>query len=382
MKFVKHGIIGAIIGLAICFMVVIPVAAAVMMPNEIRLTESELANGQRIVLENFVHGKYDEVATVDGDNQTYVDLKLFGLFKIKRVKVDVLPFEKLIAGGIPIAFSAKTNGAIVLSDAKGLQKGDVITKINGELIQSVDDVSDTINVKNGESLEMQYIRKGKVHTCQVEQTENNLGLWLKDETSGIGMLTYINPDNNNFAALGHKITDHETGAVIDAKAGDVYQCNVVGIAKSDGRKVGELQGAMKKSFGVQGSVLSSNSSGVYGCLDDTSRILQLCNGNVYPVASRYAVRPGKATVLMALDGENIKEYDIEIIKTRYQKNKQDKGMVLRMTDSRVLEKAGGIIHGMSGSPIIQNGKIVGALTHVMVGDSTKGYGIYIDFILP
>lgn len=327
------------------------------MPDDIRLTRDEIEQRQYVSPNQFITGVYDRTAMVDDEPRAWIDLKLFGLINVKRIMVDVLPYERVLAGGVPVGFSAKTDGVIVLQDGRGFKRGDVISTLDGVTITSVEDLNAHLRGKS-------------------------LGVWVKDETSGLGMLTYINPANNNFAALGHRLIDFETGASVNVRAGDVYTCNIIGIDKSDKRKVGEFKSTLRKGTdGVQGSVLSSNSHGVFGCLADDSRFLEQCK-DLYPVASRYSVKPGKATILTSLDGENIREYNIEIIKTRYQKRRAGKGLVLRIIDKELLEQTGGIIHGMSGSPIIQNGRLVGALTHVMVGDVTKGYGIYIDFVLP
>jgi stage IV sporulation protein B len=284
-------------------------------------------------------------------------LKLFGLFPLKRVSVDVLPYDKLVAGGIPVGFIAKTDGVVVLHDAHGYRRGEGITSIDSATITSVRDMERVLGSKRP-------------------------GIWVKDDTSGVGTLTYVNPENNNFAALGHKLVDNETGADVNLRSGEVYTCNVLGVEPSKADKIGTLQSTLRKAtHGVQGSVLSSNSRGVFGCLNSDSVILDWCK-NVYPIASRYSVKPGKATILVALDGENVVEYDAQIVKTRYQKNNSGKGIILKITDPRLLEQAGGIVHGMSGSPIIQNGHFVGAVTHVIAGDVTRGYGIYIDFIVP
>lgn len=339
------------------YFVVIPAAVVYLMPNEIRLTADEVEQHISVEPHEFVVGKYNKSVAVDGNPKTYVDLKLFGLFPIKRVSVDVLPYENLIAGGVPIGFVAKTDGVVVLQDGRGYKRGDVITRINGAEIGTLGDLERHLG-------------------------EKRLGVWVKEDTSGVGMLTYINPENNNFAALGHKLVDHETAAGVDLRSGDVYACNVVGIDRTNARKIGSIESTLRKGdHGVQGNVLSSNDRGIYGCLGAQSVILDWCK-TVYPVASRFSVKKGKCSVLLSLDGETVNEYEAKIVSTRFQKNKQGKGMIIKITDKRLLEETGGIVHGMSGSPIIQNGHLIGAVTHVITGDVTKGYGIYIDFMLP
>ena len=197
----------------------------------------------------------------------------------------------------------------------------------------------------------------------------------------MGVLTYVNLENNNFAALGHKVTDYETGTHIDIRGGDVFTTNIIGIDKSDRTRVGEFKSALRSSNGKQGVVHTSNQGGVFGCLFADSQITKSAN-IIVPVTSRYGVRPGAAKLRTSLDGTTVEDFEIEIIKTSFQKTRNVKSMVIRVTDQTLLDRTGGIIHGMSGSPIIQNGNLVGALTHVILGDTTKGYGIYIDFVLP
>jgi len=343
---------------AATYFVVIPATMIALMPGDIRLTTSEIEQKQGISPNQFVTTRYDKIVMTDEGKRTWIDLKLFGIIPIKRVMVDVLPYETVYAGGMPIGFVAKTDGVIVLQDGRGYKRGDVITSYNSATITSVDDLERHLGGKK-------------------------LGIWCKDDTSGVGTITYINPENNNFAALGHKLVDFETGAAVNLRSGNVYVCNMLGIEKSSNKSVGQYQSSLKKgSDGVQGSIISSNSRGVFGCLNDTSVVLETARKQIYPVASRYSVKPGKATILTAIDGENVREYDVVIEKTRYQKNRADKGIILRITDKELLAQTGGIVHGMSGSPIIQNGHIVGAVTHVMTSNVTRGYGIYIDFVLP
>jgi len=341
-----------------------------------------------------------DVAAVDGTSHKYIDLKLFGLIKVRRIKVDVLPVDELAVGGIPVGFSVKMDGVMVVENVLqyGLKKGDTIKRITtkGQAddsraydteISSIKDFNAFVARldKGKNELIVKFNRGGQMLSTKVEYNNDGirtLGIWLKDETTGVGTLTYVNPQNNNFAALGHNITDHDTGVHIDVRGGDVYRTNILGLTKSQGRKVGELRSTLRQgSCKKQGTVISSNNGGVFGCLFADSEILEEAT-KIYPVASRYSVRPGKAKLRTTIDDGPPREYDIEILKTYYQSKRATKSLVIRITDKELLAKTGGIVHGMSGSPIIQNGKIVGALTHVIVGDATKGYGIYIDFVIP
>lgn len=372
---------------ALMFFVVVPIAQANEFPSEVRLSAEEYEEREPLPMHKFIGQENVDVA-VDGTSHKYIDLKLFGLIKIKRIKVDVLPVTELIAGGISVGFSVKMDGVMVVESVPqyGLKKGDIIKQVNDTEIPSIAEFNKLLGMLGEEkqTLKVDFKRGGELLSTQVEFVggARSLGIWLKDETTGVGTLTYINPTNNNFAALGHNVTDHETGMHVDVRGGDVYRTNIMGIEKSRGRNVGELRSSLRQgSSSKQGTVTSSNDGGVFGCIFADSEILQEA-ATQYQPASRYSVRPGAAKLRTTIDSGPPKEYDIEILKTYYQSKRATKSMVIRITDKDLLEKTGGIVHGMSGSPIIQNGKIIGALTHVIVGDTTKGYGIYIDFVIP
>jgi stage IV sporulation protein B len=374
---------------ALMFFIVLPVVQAIGFPGEIRLSSEEYENNTKLPVHSFIGQECQEFAAVDGSSHKYIDLKLFGLVKIKRISVEVLPFDEVAIGGLSVGFSVKMDGVMVVENAAqyGLKKGDIIKSVNGTVISSIKDFNAVLGglAEGRQTLDVELCRSDEVLAARLEFVKDGrqgLGLWLKDETAGVGTLTYVNPENNNFAALGHNVTDYETGVSFDVRGGDVYRTNILGVGKSNGRHVGELRSTLRQGAGgKQGTVTSSNQGGVFGCLFENSGILkEACE--IYPVASRYSVKPGKAKLRTTIDSGPPREYDIEIIKTSYQTKRATKSMVVRVTDKELLERTGGIVHGMSGSPIIQNGKIVGALTHVIVSDATKGYGIYIDFVMP
>jgi stage IV sporulation protein B len=374
---------------ALFFFIVMPIAYAFGLPVEIRLSNEEYETRAVLPMHRLIRQEQGLDVAVDGTSHKYIDLKLFGLIKVRRIRVEVLPVDELAVGGVSVGFSVKMCGVMVVENAPqyGLKKGDIIKKINDSEISSMKDFNKFVGElgKGKHELNVEFKRGKEVMTTKIEYDNDGiktLGIWLKDETTGVGTLTYINPQNNNFAALGHNVTDHDTGVHIDVRSGDVYRTNILGLTKSQGRKVGELRSTLRQGTSKkQGTVISSSDGGVFGCLFADSEILKEAT-KIYPVASRYSVRPGKAKLRTTIDEDPPQEYDIEILKTYYQSKRATKSLVLRITDKELLEKTGGIVHGMSGSPIIQNGKIVGALTHVIVGDATKGYGIYIDFVIP
>ena len=378
-KLFLTGVILAALVVVVFAGVVVPLREAASLPDEVRLTNDEFNVGVRITKGRFLTQQINRDIQVGDTTEQYIDVRLLGVFKVKRVKVSVLPFDRVVVGGFPIGFVVKTDGVIVLENARGLKKGDIIKSIGTRTVTSVEDLA-----FDGEETVV-FLRGGKTMTTRFAEGEGgtrSLGLWLKDETSGVGMLTYVNPANNNFASLGHQLSDFETSVPVDVLGGDVYCCNIIGIEKASGRRVGELKSTLKQgSEGRQGSVLSSSPNGVFGCLYEDSVLLKAANEEL-GIGTRYSVRPGAAKLRTSLDGMTTRDFDVEIIKNRFQRNPADKSMLIRVTDKSLLDATGGIIHGMSGSPIIQNGKIVGALTHVMVNDVTKGYGIYIDFVVP
>jgi stage IV sporulation protein B len=374
---------------ALYLFIVMPIVYAHGFPGEVRLSSEEYEHRAVLPMHRLIVQEQGLDVAVDGTSHKYIDLKLFGIIKVRRIRVEVLPVDEVAVGGIPVGFSVKMDGVMVVENAPqyGLKKGDVIKKVNDTEISSIKDFNAFIHGlgKGKHELRLEFMRRGERISVQVEYNNDgirSLGIWLKDETTGVGTLTYVNPQNNNFAALGHNITDHDTGVHIDVRSGDVYRTNILGLTRSQGRKVGELRSTLRQgSSKKQGTVISSNQGGVFGCLYAGSEILKEAT-KMYPVASRYSVRPGKAKLRTTIDDGPPREYDIEIVKTHYQSKRATKSMVIRITDKELLGETGGIVHGMSGSPIIQNGKVVGALTHVIVGDATKGYGIYIDFVIP
>jgi len=407
--FIASALMMLTVGFLIVF-VAIPFSVARTIPNEVRLTscEFEATNPFYIPHSRFMQQNTNAASAVDEDGERFVEIKLFGLIPIKKVRVDILPFSHVHPGGNLLGFMAKIDGVMVTADAPEhkLKKGDIIRTANGRTINEIS-CFDEVYKQARREITLEVLRGNKAFTTRIalkqeygnsgEGTHRPLGLWLKDETTGVGTLTYVNPQNNNFASLGHRMRDFETSTSVNLRGGTVHNSKVIGIDKSAGKKIGAYKtifddgyksGAIdttpslsgSRGGSAQGSIISSNSFGVYGCLFNDNTVTGE-HSTMLPLASRYNVRPGKAKMRTTLDGV-VQEFDIEIIKTRFQKTPKSKSMVIRVTDKDLLERSGGIIHGMSGSPIIQDGKVVGALTHVFMSDPTKGYGIYIDFVIP
>lgn len=341
----------------------------------------------------------DKTINVGNEKITISNLifKLFGFIPIKEIQVDITDAEGLFVGGLPVGFALDVDGLLVLEStsvktengdvvvAEGLQVGDIIQEIDGKKVYNLAQVEEIINGENylGEEIKVSGIRKNEKFTTTLKPAKDvqsgmyKLGLWLKNDASGVGTLTYVKKNTYNFGALGHPITDFDTGVVVPVKSGKVYPCSVIGLTKGERGTPGEMKGVFMQGKNSKGEIEKNTSSGVFGKILDKEFID--VNKSV-EVGGRLSVRPGKATLVSSISGVS-ENYEIEIIKANYQPKSNDKSFVFRVTDERLLNLTGGVIQGMSGSPIIQNGKIVGAVTHVFVSDPTKGYGIYIDWML-
>jgi len=303
--------------------------------------------------------------------------------------------QKVILGGQAIGMSFDTEGAMVIGlneflSQEGLVSpaieneiliGDIIMEIDGkkifnsselaETIQKICDKKFTIKIKRGSFI----IEKVMNAKYDIVSKNFKLGLWVKDASSGIGTVTFSDL-NGNFASLGHPVIDNKTGQIIKSNGGGVYTCQILSIEKGEKGKAGELRGVINNQEKIE-EIYENNNYGIYGKFykDNANPAIEI------EVANPDEVKPGKATIYCTLDKGIPQEYEIEIIKASPQNDINDKGIIIRVTDKKLIDLAGGIVQGMSGSPIIQNGKLVGAVTHVFVNDPTKGYGIYSAWML-
>ena len=261
----------------------------------------------------------------------------------------------------------------------------MITKVDDIKINSTTDISNYLNTKKDKDkpVKITYVRDGEEKSIDLEPVKDiltdkyRLGVWVRDDASGIGTLTYVK-ENNRFGALGHPLCDADVKSIVSVKTGKVYNCSVLGVNKGKSGIPGELQGMFLHGSNAEGLIDKNNEYGIFGELKDDSSIFQKLDKA--KIGGRFSVKPGKAQIKCCVDG-NIKLYDIEIIKTNTKNYNTDKNMVIRVVDPELLQKTGGIVQGMSGSPILQDGKIVGAVTHVFVNDPTKGFGVYLDYML-
>jgi len=346
------------------------------------------ANSEKKFGEFFTAELDENDCSVGGEKvkENTVVFKLFGIIPIKKIVVELLDDEEYYVGGVPIGLSINADGAIVVSnenhDKTCFKDGDIITQINGVNIESLDHIRDMLQNASNE-IEITYIRKNRQFKTIVNISENldgkvELGLWVKDDVSGVGTLTFINKNTHKYGALGHPIVEANGGNVVPVCDGEVFECNLIGINKGKKNDPGELRCVFLSNSKCKGNIVSNTKFGISGNMGD---ITGLVDENVTAkLGGRLGVKVGDAKIVSSISGIR-EEYNIEIIKANYQKSEGDKSIVFRVVDERLLDLTGGIVQGMSGSPIMQDGKIIGAVTHVFLTDPTKGYGVYIDWMI-
>lgn len=297
----------------------------------------------------------------------------------------------LIPGGQVVGVALHTQGVLVVAKTtqegtrSSLRVGDVILSVQGQKVEDVQALSDAINTAQSEIIELGVLRRGREMTVQTAAPvdsmdgKRRLGVWARDSTAGVGTLSYIDPVTQEYGALGHAIVDGDTGDMVSVRDGAIMRADVVGVMRGESGTAGELKGSFLKA-GVQiGSLERNCASGIYG------RMNALPQNQLYPqglpMGRACDVHEGPATIISTVDGEGPVEYTVEILSCEDAATANRRDMILRVTDARLLAKTGGIVQGMSGSPIIQGGKLVGAVTHVLVNDPTRGYGIFIENML-
>ena len=329
-------------------------------------------------------------------NYYQMDLKLFGVIPLKTVDLNVLTERSIYPVGLPIGIYVKTNGVLVVDmssfenrdgmnvePAKHvLQKGDYILKVNEEPVGGKKELISKIRQSGGEDLIFTLLRNGaetKVRCTPelADDGEYKLGIWIRDSAQGIGTLTYLD-ENGRYGALGHGINDVDTNALMLLKYGGIYRADIVGIEKGKSGHPGVLTGVISFDEYQLGNVTENTQGGIFGQLSGSEKNSLGLTG--MPIALKQEIRIGDAKILCKI-GETSKLYDVEITKVHYSSEDDNRGIVLAITDQELLSLTGGIVQGMSGAPIIQDGKVVGAVTHVLINDPTRGYGIFIENML-
>ena len=266
----------------------------------------------------------------------------------------------------------------------GIEEGDRIIKVNNTQIDSTDELIETVNMSGGKEIKVEYVHEQETKECSItpvkmNEDEYKLGLWVRDSAAGVGTVTFYEPSTKTFGALGHGISDIDTGELIDIASGEFVTTRILSITKGESGTPGKIQGTIENQENI-GLIGKNTRFGIYGTVDNLSG-LNIDTSKEMKVATRDEIKTGKSTILCSLDNDTPQEYEIEIEKIFKNNNYDNKSMEIRVTDERLLEKTGGIIQGMSGSPIIQNGKFVGAVTHVLVDNPEEGYGVFADIML-
>ncbi len=262
----------------------------------------------------------------------------------------------------------------------GLREGDIVKKINGEVVSECRDFQKKI--ANNKTVTLTILRNEQEQDITLSPVCNKdgelkLGLLIRDSMAGIGTITFYDKQTKTFGALGHGICDTNSNVLVPLKEGSVMESKVINVKRGKEGAPGELEGEynLKEDFGI---LFNNTNSGIFGKISDDMEFL---NKAEIPVAKKSEIKTGPAVILSNIEGNNVSEYSIEILKIYPDSEKNTKNMLIKITDKNLISKTGGIVQGMSGSPIIQNGKLIGAVTHVLVNDPCKGYGIFIENML-
>ena len=266
----------------------------------------------------------------------------------------------------------------------GIQEGDTIIKVNNKQIHSTQDLIETISLSGGKDVNIKYVHEQETKECSMtpvktSNSEYKLGLWVRDSAAGVGTITFYEPSTKSFGALGHGITDIDTNELINIASGEFITTRVLSITKGESGNPGKIQGTIEKQKNI-GSIIKNSKFGIYGTVENLSS-LNIDTSKEMDVALREEIKTGKATIFCSLDNQKPQEYEIEIEQIYKENNYNNKSMKIKVTDERLIEKTGGIIQGMSGSPIIQNGKFIGAVTHVLVNNPIEGYAVFGDIMI-
>lgn len=334
-------------------------------------------------------------------SQTGVDrlnLKLFGSIKLKDVNVSVIPKTTVIPLGNAVGMKLYTKGVLVVGmsqintennekkkpyENSGIEQGDTILEVNHNAIENTEELIEEVNKSRGNPISIKYMKNNETLETSItpvkSKNDYKIGLWVRDAAAGVGTLTFYEPSTNSFMALGHGISDIDTEKIVDIADGELITANIVSIKKGEKGNPGEIRGTIDAGNKI-GNISKNTNLGVYGIVTNKN---YLNHGNIseMDVATRSEIRTGKAQILCQLDNTGKKIYDIEIEKIYTMNNDNNKSMLIKVVDEELLKTTGGIIQGMSGSPVIQDGKFIGAVTNVLVNDPTQGYAIFADMMI-
>lgn len=359
----------------------------------------------------YIEGKATSIADrlwgsltkVDSKDTGISKLKLsaFGGFFKKDIEVSVLPTRKVVVGGDTVGIRLYSKGVLVIGESpvqgmdgiyyepyknSNIRKGAKILKINNEKVETILELVEAVaNIEDNRKAIVQYEQGGQIHeeemnpiTC-FDDGRKKLGLWVRDGAMGVGTLTFYDKQTGKIGALGHGISDMDLKELIDVDEGFLNLANIISVKKGLKNEPGEIRGMLNERVEI-GKITLNNECGIYGEYDKECDLLN--NRKEVFVASKNEIETGPATIYCSIDGDGVpKEYNINVVKKSDLIGIKSKGMIIEVTDEELLQKTGGIIQGMSGSPILQNGKFIGAVTHVYVNDPTRGYAIFAESML-
>ena len=337
---------------------------------------------------------FDDAITVSGKDSYTLHCRLLGMIPFKDVKVKNTPAKDVYVSGNAVGIYMQTEGVLIIDTgeirseggktqdpARDIVKpGDYIVAFNQEVVRCKQDLLDDLKDLDETSVTLKVRRDEKTIPLSVTPVKDEsgtykLGIWVRDDTQGIGTLTYVD-ENGRYGALGHGISDVDTGELLDISDGNLYTAQILGIRKGEKGNPGELSGLIRyENRNILGSIAENSENGIFGTMQPDQ--LESLTLKKIPIGYKQDLKTGPASILCCTDGE-VKEYTAEISKIDMNHEDSNKSFVIQVTDKELLEKTGGIVQGMSGSPVIQNGKLFGAVTHVFVQDSTGGYGIFIE----
>lgn len=325
-------------------------------------------------------------------NSYDMNLRMFGAVGVKQVQVQVVEEKLVVPAGIPFGIKMFTEGVIVvgmsdidsgrgmINPAKlsGVQIGDILLTVSGSKVESNEQLGEVVRRSEGKPVKVslrrgeQMFEKTLTPVKSAADDQYKAGIWVRDSSAGIGTMTYLDPKTGCYAGLGHAVCDVDTQLVMPLYSGEIVRANIRGVQSGTSGMPGELKGVFLENAPM-GSLLINSETGVFGQLF-RSRSLH----DPVPIAQSHEVERGPATILSTISGEEPQEFNIQIDKINSTTPGDTKNMVISVTDPDLLLKTGGIVQGMSGSPILQNGKLVGAVTHVFVNDPTRGFAIFVE----
>ena len=360
-------------------------------PDEIFVYADEETDWETFFQEPLI--SYDETVEVSQNGSYQIRCKWLGVLPLKTIKVHTVEKQEVLVSGSPVGIYMETKGVLVIdsgeiTDREGIrrtpaeriiQSGDYICEIDGKVLTGKRQLMQLVRENQGEPMELQVIRhqetiKLEMTPVETEDGSYKLGIWVRDNIQGIGTLTYVEP-NGTFGALGHGISDADTGERLEISDGDLYRADILSIRKGTAGTPGELRGVINyREENRIGTICGNSQYGIRGQMEPGKYTESM---KKIPTGLKQEIQTGKAEIRCDI-GDGIREYQCEILEIDSNAKDTNKCFVLRITDDDLLSRTGGIVQGMSGSPVLQNGKLIGAITHVFVIDPTKGYGIFIE----